>query len=90
MLRMLFTICAVAALSYAASHLENAQADRATLPQWVRTVDGWEPATVLSTDLSPTKLPSLHPFLVAGFELGASLFVLLAFPGSATRRAIAP
>ncbi|QEG33306.1 hypothetical protein [Bythopirellula goksoeyrii] len=87
-LRMLFTICAVATLSYAASHLEHAHAERATLPKWVRTVDGWEPASVI-TEMSPS-LPSLHPFLVAGFELGASVFVLLAFPGSAIRRNSVP
>ncbi len=87
MLRMLLTLCAVATLSYAASNMEYAGADRPTLPNWVRTVDGWEPASVLSTELDHATLPTLHPFLVAGFELGASVFVLLAFPGNATKGA---
>ncbi len=87
---MLFTLSVVATLSYVASHIEYAEADRVDLPKWVRTVDGWEPASVLSPEYGPVNLPALHPFLVAGFELGASVFVLLAFPGKAIRRNTAP
>ena len=89
MLRFLLTLGAVATLSYAAIHLEHAQAERNPLPDWVRTVDGWEPASVLSTEVAPA-LPSLHPFVVAGFQLGASVFVLLAFPGTATQQGTGP
>ena len=85
MLRSLFIIAIVAAISGLLSHLESAQAERQ--PQthsesaaWVRTVDGWEPSTVLTSHSMIEGSPALHPLLVAGFQLGASVFVLLAFP----------
>ncbi|MDZ4659118.1 MAG: hypothetical protein SH868_16215 [Bythopirellula sp.] len=80
MLRSLFVITTVAALSGLLSHLESAQAERHTNAAWVRTVDGWEPSTVLTSNSLSEGSPALHPLLVAGFQLGASVFVLLAFP----------
>jgi hypothetical protein len=80
--RSLCVIALVAAISGVISHLEHAQAQRHSHLAWVRTVDGWEPSTVLSTQSPAVSDPSLHPFLVAGFQLGASVFVLLAFPYS--------
>jgi hypothetical protein len=78
--RSLCIIATVAALSAVLSGLEHAQAVRGETLNWVRTVDGWEHTAVLNPDLLPGTPPALHPFLVASFELGASLFVLLAFP----------
>ncbi len=89
MLRSLFVIATVAALSGLLSHLESAQAERhanaawVRIPPksaWVRTIDGWEPSTVLTSQSLIEGSPALHPLLVAGFQLGASVFVLLAFP----------
>ncbi len=80
MLRSLLIIAAVAVISTVLSQLENAHSQMpAAAPAWVRTIDGWEPSSVLTAD-SISSTPALHPFLVAGFELGASIFVLLAFP----------
>ena len=47
---------------------------------WVRTADGWEPSGVLRVESRPATKDPLHPLLVASFQLGASLFALLAFP----------
>jgi hypothetical protein len=80
--RSLLIIVSVAGIAAIISHLESAQAERQPQVQqtaWVRTVDGWEPSAVLTAQ-SVSAPPSLHPFLVAGFELGASLFALVAFP----------
>ena len=80
MLRSLLIIAAVAAISTVLSHLEHAHSQMPTAsPAWVRTIDGWEPSSVLTTG-SNSSTPSLHPFVVAGFQLGASVFVLIAFP----------
>jgi hypothetical protein len=73
-------IATVAAISGLLSHLESAHAERHATPAWVRTVDGWEPSSVLTAQSISHDLPTLHPLLVAGFQLGASVFVLLAFP----------
>lgn len=80
MLRSLFIIAIVAAISGLLSHLESAQAERHSDRAWVRTVDGWEPSSVLTTHSLVEGSPALHPLLVASFQLGASVFVLLAFP----------
>lgn len=45
--------------------------------EWVRTVDGWEPLRALSTP-SRSQHRSLHPAVVAGVQLLASLGVLVA------------
>lgn len=79
MYRSLVTIVAVAAISCFLVKLQHAQGQ---LPDWVRTADGWEPSGVLLVESRPLETPELHPLLVASFQLGASVFVLLAFPGS--------
>ena len=80
LLRSLLIIAAVAAISTVLSQLESAHSQMPTAsPAWVRTIDGWEPSSVLTTDTN-SNTPSLHPFVVAGFQLGASVFVLIAFP----------
>ena len=80
MFRSLSIIAIVAGISTVISGWEHAQADRHIGNDWIRTVDGWEPSAVLDAQLVPSVPPALHPGLVAGFVLGASLFVLLAFP----------
>ncbi len=80
MLRSLAIIAVVAAISGLLSHWEHAQAERGSPLAWVRTADGWEPSAALSTHSFPHSAPTLHPLLVASFQLGASVFVLLAFP----------
>ena len=89
MLRCAVTIAAVAVLSALLGHWEHARGQRgapaataATDTVWVRTVDGWEPNTVLQASSSSAAPPALHPLLVAGFQLSASLLALLAFPGA--------
>jgi hypothetical protein len=82
LLRSLSIIATVAAIAAVISHFESAHAERQTPVQpiaWVRTVDGWEKSAVLTAESASTQ-PSLHPFLVASFEVGASLFALFAFP----------
>lgn len=82
MLRSLLIIATVAVIAAAINHFESAQAQRQ--PQvspiaWVRTADGWESSAVLSATSASTP-PALHPVLVATFQVGVSLFALLAFP----------
>ena len=80
LLRSLVIIAAVAAISTVLSHMEHAHSQMPTAsPAWVRTIDGWEPSSVLTSD-SLSSTPVLHPLLVASFQLGASIFVLIAFP----------
>jgi hypothetical protein len=87
--RSVFIILAVAVLSAWINHCERAiglsapsGASHSTRPptEWIRTADGWEPRAELDA-LPRTRGGRLHPALVAGFQLGASVFVLLAFPG---------
>lgn len=81
--RSLSIIALVAAISGVLSHWENAEAVRDPHPAtsaWVRTVDGWEPSTVLTASPFAHSAPALHPALVASFQLAASVFFLLAFP----------
>ena len=78
--RPLLTISAVAAISCCIAHFERAQGQQSTTSTWVRTVDGWEPSGVLDVEPRPSEAINLHPALVASFQLGASLFALLAFP----------
>ncbi|MCG8451385.1 MAG: hypothetical protein MI725_17605 [Pirellulales bacterium] len=91
MYRCLLTIAAVAMLSCCFAHLEKAQGQRQIAAgdartMWVRTVDGWENSELLWLESSRFVAPSLHPTLVAGFQLSASLFVLIAFPSCAKSR----
>jgi hypothetical protein len=78
--RSLVVISAVALLGGMISQLKPAQADRQVELAWVRTSDGWEPGSVLTSQHTASVSPTLHPGLVAGLQLGASVFVLLAFP----------
>ena len=85
MLRACITIAAVALLSMCLAHFRDAQAQRTTSTDaaqiaWVRTVDGWEPSSVLTLGPRPQGTPPLHPVLVAALLLGTSLFALLALP----------
>jgi hypothetical protein len=88
LLRPLVTIAAVALLSGLLSQWQLAQgqkevvAGRSDGTTWVRTVDGWERSSVLQPQPEPATPPALHPLLVAGFFLSASLLALLAFPGT--------
>jgi len=87
LLRACLTIVAVALLSACLVHLRDAQGQRpmsveATKIAWVRTVDGWEPSSVLQLKSRPPGPPSLHPGLVASLQLGVSLFALIALPSA--------
>ncbi len=88
MLRCVVTVLSVALLSGLLSHLQQAQGQRELAsvhspgPTWVRTVDGWEPSRLLELDPDPSTPPVLHPLLVASFQVGVSLFALLAFPAA--------
>jgi len=90
MFRPLVTIAAVAALSCLVASLERgggskmAYADPGA-PTWIRTIDGWEPSTVVSLEPRPLAAPALDPRLVAVFQLTASLLALLAFPTATAR-----
>ncbi|QDT01438.1 hypothetical protein [Adhaeretor mobilis] len=47
---------------------------------WIRTSDGWERREVLFRQ-PQVPLPTLpHPGLIAAFQIGLSLFALIAFP----------
>lgn len=88
MLRSCLTIVAVAVLSACLAHLRDAQgegSDNGEIQKiaWVRTVDGWEPSSVLTLGPPPAGPPTLHPGLVAALQLGISLFALLALPAAA-------
>ena len=87
LLRACLTIVAVALLSAGLAHLRDAQGDAGSSDEtrkiaWVRTVDGWEPSSVLTLGPPPAGPPALHPTLVATLQLGLSLFALLALPAS--------
>ena len=84
MRRWILVLLSVAALSALIARAERS-AGATSLPtaeatDWVRTADGWEPRAVL-TATPPSKPFPLHPGLVAAMQMGASLVVLLAFPG---------
>lgn len=78
--RSLLTISAVAVISCCLASFEQAQGRRPVSTDWVRTVDGWESSTVLRLESRTPSAPTLHPALVAGFQLAVSLFALMAFP----------
>lgn len=99
MLRCVITVIIVAGISASLGFLEQANGQREPVVStrfdsstWIRTVDGWEPPSVLTVVPKEEWTPTLHPALVAGFQAGASLFALLAFPAArsvAQQRAIA-
>ncbi len=85
MLRSVLTILFVVALSVGIAHMRDAQGERvgAVADQriaWVRTVDGWEPSSVLTIGPPPPGPPAVHPVLVATLQIGLSVFALLALP----------
>jgi hypothetical protein len=76
--RSLLTILTVAAISGWISRGERA-ASVAEASDWVRTADGWEVRQVVEP-YEPSAPPPVHPAVIAGLQLGASLFFLVAFP----------
>jgi hypothetical protein len=76
--RSLLTILIVAAISGWISHGERA-ASVAEASDWVRTADGWEVRQMVEP-YEPSTPPPVHPAVIAGLQLGASLFFLVAFP----------
>jgi hypothetical protein len=86
----LLIILAVAALSSWFARMERApRVAAAAVPaasrspsDWVRTVDGWERRSALMAG-PPVVSVSLHPGLLAAFQVGASLLALALFPGRA-------
>lgn len=86
MLRSLATIMIVAAISGWISAGERA-VGRSTAGDWIRTSDGWESRVVVQPH-QPFVLPPLHPGVVAGLQLGVSLFFLLAFPSRVRELAV--
>ncbi|MEX0939311.1 MAG: hypothetical protein WDZ59_15720 [Pirellulales bacterium] len=57
--------------------------------RWVRTAQGWEDANRWQRVLYRHR-PALHPAVVAGVQLFASLMALLAFPAPAATGAAVP
>jgi hypothetical protein len=97
LLRCLAVVASVALLSGLLNHFQLAQGQfqlargqeelasvQSASPDWVRTVDGWEPIIALESDPDAATPPVLHPLLVAGFQVTASLLALLAFPAVRT------
>jgi hypothetical protein len=76
--RSLLTILTVAAISGWIARGERA-ASIAQASDWVRTADGWEVRLVVEPH-EPSAPPPVHPAVIAGLQLGASLFFLVAFP----------
>lgn len=89
MRRSILVIAIVAVLSAWIGRVEQAAGDPRSPQDWVRTADGWERRSVLTAERGP-QAPEVHPGLVAAFQLGASLLVLLAFPGRAVPVAMTP
>ena len=88
MLRTLATVLIVAGISAWISWGERTAGLTAYATDWVRTADGWESRRVVEP-YRPLAPPAVHPGVIAGFQLLASLLVLAAFPASA-RTAEAP
>ena len=79
MRRGLLTFLFVSAISGWICNGEQAIGLASTAGDWVHTAQGWESRTVL--ERAPRRAPvDLHPGLIAAFQLGASLFFLIAFP----------
>ena len=81
--RCVLIILIVAALAAWISRAERVACATSLKNDWVRTAEGWERRAGLNADRSRPPL-GIHPGLIAAFQLGASLFALLAFPGRAT------
>ena len=79
MRRGLLTFLFVTAISGWISQGEQAVGLASPTGDWVHTAAGWELRTAL--ERTPRRAPvDIHPSLVAAFQLGASLFFLIAFP----------
>lgn len=85
MLRGIGILLFVVTVSGVLARFESTSAQPVTPVEWVRTVDGWEPTGVLSApDQSSGAV--LHPLLVGGFQLAASVMALVAFSQAGFRR----
>jgi hypothetical protein len=82
MRRSILVIAIVAVLSAWIGRADRAAGVPRPPQDWIRTADGWEQRAALVVE-RPTQPTQVHPGLVAAFQLGASLLVLLAFPGRA-------
>ena len=83
MFRAASKIFAVVATSILVVHFRDSLGDpslSSSQIDWVRTVDGWEPISVLTLGPPPAAPPTLHPLAVAALQLGVSVFALLALP----------
>jgi hypothetical protein len=76
--RNVLVILVVAAISGWINGNEHAVSD-VYATEWVRTIDGWE-SRVMVESYDPPSPPAVHPFVIAGLQLLASLFFLAAFP----------
>jgi hypothetical protein len=81
--RSLLIILVVAAISGWINGNERVASDAACAADWIRTADGWESREVLAPYEAPAP-QAIHPAVVAGFQLLASLLVLAAFPARAS------
>ncbi|MCO6045869.1 hypothetical protein NG895_18370 [Aeoliella sp. ICT_H6.2] len=75
---LLLTVGGWAATVEPRSAADAAAVSHAPQIDWVRTIDGWEPAANLNA--RPPADATLHPVVVAGFMALGSLFALLAPP----------
>jgi hypothetical protein len=82
MRRSILVIVIVAVLSAWIGRADRAAGVPRSPQDWIRTADGWEQRASLVVE-RPTQPTQVHPGLVAAFQLGVSLLVLLAFPGRA-------
>lgn len=83
MKRSLLTFLIVVAISGWISRGERAAGLAAEASDWVRTADGWESRQAIEP-YEPSSPPAVHPAVIAGLQLGASLFFLVAFPARLT------
>jgi hypothetical protein len=81
--RNILVILIVAAISSWIASGEHSAGDTAYAGDWVRTADGWETRDVIEPYEAPAP-PAVHPVVIAGFQLLASLFFLAAFPPRVT------
>jgi hypothetical protein len=77
------TLLIVAAISGWISRGEHAAGLSGGPTDWVRTADGWESRTAVEP-YEVSAPPAVHPAVIAAFQLGASLFFLVAFPARVT------
>jgi hypothetical protein len=84
---LLITVVAVAGLSSCLNALESAPSKQQHQSfGWVRTIDGWERSGVVAPSLPTNRSATIDPAVVALFQLGTSVFFLLAFPPKVGRK----